>query len=275
MITLGACLCFKNSAAYLAEWLAYYRAVGVERFYLYDNGSTDDYHALVEPYLRRGLARLTIWPGVAQQQAMYRHCLDQARGEARWVAFLDDDEFLWPVADRDLPTALQRYEEHAGVAACWCLYGSSHHEKTPPGLVIENYTWRTCYADNHVKCIVCPTRVQGPKYIGHSFACEPGFQVVDERGHHMAAHAAATPSGDFLRVNHYATKSLEEVRTRRARPRADNGQLSEHPLSLWEFWARDWNQMQDVGILRYVPATKAILSEFAPVHRGKTAKKAV
>ena len=56
MVELAVCLCFKDSASYLAEWLAFYRAVGVDRFYLYDNGSTDDYRPIVEPYIERGLA---------------------------------------------------------------------------------------------------------------------------------------------------------------------------------------------------------------------------
>lgn len=266
MVELAACLCFKDSASYLAEWLAFYRAVGVDRFYLYDNDSVDDFASIVAPYVDRGLAVLTHWPGARQQSAIYQHCLDVRKNETRWIAFMDDDEFLWPVQDPDLKAAMQRYETYAGVAACWFLYGSSHYTMPPPGLVTENYTWRTRLPLRaHVKCVVSAQRVIAPLYVGHGFICKRGYYLVDEHGHPITTAETSTPSGEFLRVNHYATKSLEELRQRRSRPRADNGQLSEHPLSLWEQWAGEWNQVEDRGILRFLPQVKATLEEFHPV----------
>lgn len=264
MIDLAACLCFKNSASYLGEWLAFYHALGVQKFYLYDNGSTDSYRPIVQPYLYRGLATLTLWKGAAQQEIIYQHCLCARKHEAKWIAFMDDDEFLWPVVDVDLPAALRQFDAHAGVAAAWFLFGSSHHQTRPLGSVIESYTWRATHPDKHVKCVVRTDRVRGPLYIGHLFVCEPGFQVVDE--HHLPViecpHTTAT--GDILRINHYATKSMEEVRERRTRPRADNGKISEHPLSMWEYWAENWNQTEDRGILRFADRMHAVLKEFAP-----------
>lgn len=261
MVKLAACLCFKNSAPYLAEWLAYYRALGVERFYLYDNDSTDDLRPIVKPYIDRGLATLRSWSGKAQQEIIYQHCLLAHQEEAEWIAFMDDDEFLYPALDPDLPTALDRYDAHAGVAANWLLFGSSHHETRPGGLVIESYTWRANIIDKQVKCIVRPKRVKGPLYIGHVFVCEPGYNVVDEQGHPVTACPHDHASADVLRLNHYVTKSMEELRARRSRPRADSGKVSEHSLELWEFWARDWNQIEDRGILRFAPKVHAVLEE--------------
>ncbi|HEU5081509.1 MAG TPA: glycosyltransferase family 92 protein [Opitutaceae bacterium] len=264
MIKLAACLCFKNSAAYLAEWLAYHHALGVEHFFLYDNGSTDDYLRVIEPFAKRGLITLTRWPGKAQQEFIYQNCLIQARDRVEWVAFLDDDEFLNPIIDPDIPTALKRFEAHAGVAVSWFLFGSSGHERRPQGLVIENFTGRATAPDKHVKCVVRPDRVKGPLYIGHVFVCEPGFTVVDEHGRTVSECPHGFASGDILRVNHYATKSIEEVRERRSQPRADNGQISEHSLAMWIQWAREWNETKDETILRFVPAVRRELGE-APV----------
>jgi hypothetical protein len=269
-VKVAACLCFKNSATYLAEWLAYYRAAGVEKFYLYDNESSDNYDPIVRPYVKRKLASLIKWPGSAQQTAMYEHCLNVAQSEAEWVAFMDDDEFVWPVVDANLPALMERFSAHAGVAACWYLFGSSKHEVRPPGLVIENYTWRTHPPlSSHLKCIVNPKRVTKPRYIGHSFFCEPGYAVVDEKMRPIETAETSTHSGDLVRVNHYATKSLQELRERRARPRADNGKVTEHPLSLWEYWADNWNQVEDRGILRFLPAVKANLEE---IYRPPTSR---
>jgi hypothetical protein len=38
---LGAFAIFKDEASYLPEWFEFHRLVGVERFFLYDNGSSD------------------------------------------------------------------------------------------------------------------------------------------------------------------------------------------------------------------------------------------
>lgn len=265
MREFAVCLCFKDSARYLAEWLAFYRALGADYFYLYDNGSKDHYRKITRPYEQRRVAEVIEWPGVGQQAEAYVNCLHRARGTCKWIAFMDDDEFLWPVVDLDLKIAMRRYEKYAGVAACWHLYGSSFHETPPSGLVIENYTWRTFPpVASHFKCVVRPERVIAPLHVGHAFTCVPGFQIVDEYEKPVSGPETATHSGDFLRVNHYVTKSIEELRMRRARPRADSGKVTEHSLAQWETWAREWNQTEDRGILRYLPAVKRTMEDFAP-----------
>ncbi len=270
MKNFAICLCFKNASSYLAEWLAFYRALGADYFYLYDNNSTDDYSAQVSPYLKQGLAELRRWPGLGQQNSIYIDCLKRARRKVRWLAFLDDDEFLWPVLDPDLPTAIDRYAAYAGVGICWFLYGSSHHQTRPPGLVIENFTWRARRPDSHVKCIVSPIRVTRPLEIGHAFECEPGFTMVDEQSRVLTSSSIGAPSGDLLRVNHYATKSLEELRQRRTQPQADTGNVSVHALSLWEHWAEDWNKTQDVGIHRFLPKVREVMREMAAFNTSAT-----
>ena len=40
---VSACAIFQNEAPYLKEWIEYHRLIGVEHFYLYNNGSTDNY----------------------------------------------------------------------------------------------------------------------------------------------------------------------------------------------------------------------------------------
>src|SRR5262249_2125918 len=151
---LSACLCFKDAAPYLGEWLAFHAALGVEHFYLYDNQSTDDCHSIVAPYVEGRRATLISFPGRAVQHAIYAHCLRQFGGRTRWLMFCDDDEFLFPVRDVSLAEALAPYERFAGVAVSWMLYGSSGHAVRPPGLVIENYSRRSAVPDQHVKCVV-------------------------------------------------------------------------------------------------------------------------
>ena len=56
------CALFKNEGRYLREWLEYHRLVGVDYFYLYDNGSRDRSVQVLQPYIREGLITLVPWP---------------------------------------------------------------------------------------------------------------------------------------------------------------------------------------------------------------------
>lgn len=50
------CRIFKDEAPYLEEWIEYHRLVGVDRFYLYDNNSSDDYMDRIRRYVDEGIA---------------------------------------------------------------------------------------------------------------------------------------------------------------------------------------------------------------------------
>lgn len=248
---LSACLCFKNSSSYLAEWLAFYSEMGVERFFLYNNESTDDFAPVIEPYLRRGSIKVD-FPGRGVQREMYQHCLDHFGATARWMLFCDDDEFFFPVADIPLAEALQPYERFAGVAAAWMLYGSSGHTDRPAGLVIANYVRRLGYPDRHVKCVVDPSRVVGPITIGHHFECRPGEVVVDENEQPLTTLFHPWPTANRLRINHYLTRSIGEMVGRRTRPQADTGAVSTLSLDEWRRLESSWNEVEDAIAVRYV-----------------------
>lgn len=254
---LSACLCFKDAAPYLAEWLGFYSALGVEHFYLYNNDSTDDYAGVLEPYLDLGRATLLDVPGKGVQQAVYAHCLAAFGTRSRWMMFCDDDEFLFPHADIPLTEALVPYERFAGVAVAWMLYGSSGHWFRPRGLVIESYAMRFGVPDHHVKCIVDPRRIVRPLALAHQFECVPGHVVVDENGVPMTGPLMARPTAGVLRINHYATKSRSEMNERRRRPQADTGEVSRLSLADWARLEASWNQVRDPIAARYGDRVRA------------------
>lgn len=51
----GVVTLFRNEGPYLVEWIEYHRLVGVDRFWLYDNGSTDDGPRRLQPYIAKGV----------------------------------------------------------------------------------------------------------------------------------------------------------------------------------------------------------------------------
>src|ERR1035437_1118064 len=66
---LGITTLMLDEARDLREWIEFHRLQGVERFYLYDNGSTDDTEEVVRPYVEEGIAELVPWPHAGAQRA--------------------------------------------------------------------------------------------------------------------------------------------------------------------------------------------------------------
>jgi hypothetical protein len=256
---LAACLCFKDAARDLAEWLEFHRLVGVEHFYLYNNESTDAYGEVLRPYQDAGLVTLHDWPGVAQQAATYEHCVESYREQARWIAFIDDDEFLFPVAGDDLRSKLVRYEDFAGVAVCRTVFGTSGHEKRPDGLVIESYTRRQRALGTKIKSIVNPLEVRTATV--HAFGFLRGAQAVDEKKRVLPGADIAAPSVERLCMNHYFTKSFEDFRRKVERGRATRAEKRVLPDD--ESWRRDEAlraEVEDLAIQRFVPELKRRLA---------------
>lgn len=260
---LAACLCFQNASRYLGEWLAFYRLLGVEHFYLYNNESTDEFAGTIAPYVARGIATRIDYPGRGVQQAIYQHCLREFGARARWMMFCDDDEFLFPVEDVPLPEIIAGFEGYAGVAVSWLLYGSSGYEFPGDELVIERYRRRRAAVDPHVKCVVDPAKVVGPAVIGHHFHAREGEAIVNEYGVPLRGPMCSRPSADLLRINHYLTKSRAELVERRSRVQANTGALSPHTIAEWLEFEQKWNEVEDPVAQRYVERVKMGMAEMA------------
>ena len=101
---LGIISQFHNEASYLAEWVAYHRLIGVDHFWLYDDGSTDHWRSVLDRHLDEGVVEVLPLPeqhapGVPtalKQPGTFRDGLRRAQGRTRWVALIDADEFLLP-----------------------------------------------------------------------------------------------------------------------------------------------------------------------------------
>ena len=211
---LAVCAVFRDEAPYLKEWIEFHRLVGVEKFYLYNNLSQDGYREILAPYVKKGIVTLIEWPHDYQdvgrwsgiQCGAYDDCLDKVKGTIRWVAFLDLDEFLFPVQGENLQQFLKDYRKFGAVAVNWQLYGTGGVTKIPEGkLLIEAllYKGEVNYKDNcHVKSIVQPLHVQralGP----HNFLfIKKSYQVNSSK---TRFEGPWSPSilVDKIRINHY------------------------------------------------------------------------
>lgn len=274
---LSVCAIVRDEAPYLAEWLAFHRLVGVERFYLYDDGSLDGTPEIALERACRDVV-LTLWGpgrsdyycpvecryGKTDQVTAYNHFLRHFGGETEWCAFMDVDEYLHHSTVYDLRVALEGQESHLALWVPWLVFGSNGHQTRPTGTTIESYPRRgppgepsMDYWGKHGKIVAQPERVRYfGLYSGHNASFRGGCPV-DERGRAVTGFINPFPSAETWRVNHYYHRSQEEARAKVDKP--DNNCDADSRRTWERMQAHDLNDIEDRTILRYLPSLKAAL----------------
>lgn len=274
---------FKDEARYLNEWITFHSGVGVEHFYLYNDGSTDGSLDVLEPWRRRGLVTVIDWPAHLGQVPAYNSCIQQFRNEARWLAFIDIDEFLFSPRSLDLRPVLRNYADLSAIFIYWVLFGSSGHDRRPAGPVVETYTRCLDLASaahdafdhraapgkaNYVtgwaqdgKSICNPRLVR--RYVVH----RPGElwtgQTLDEnRRVPQQRELGARLSCATLRINHYWSKSLEDLEEKVRRGSVCDKRRPPRRLDQWLDRERALNVSADTTIL---PIWRSIQAQAASV----------
>jgi hypothetical protein len=228
----GVCAVFKNEARHLGEWLDFHSLIGVEHFFLYDDHSTDDFMTVLHPWIASG--RVTLRPSQSRKQkAIYNHCLRHGAARCRWIAFIDLDEFLFSPEAVTLPVAMERYSSVPAVFVHWILFGSGGHVQAPNGGTVDSYTKsigrqaaiqddfdhqqggpRSQYVTGWArdgKSIVDPRAVI-EMGIHQPYVVRHGSLVTETFGKPHGKSPAGTPfTCDVLRINHYWSRSIEEL----------------------------------------------------------------
>ena len=220
------------------------------------------------------------------QRRAYADCLQRVRGQVRWLALVDIDEFLFSPRSETLAPVVRDYEKYPAVVAHWQIYGSSHHKDATDESVIGRFTHRarTDWVRNRkVKSIVDPSRTLEPIGTGcHHFAYHDGAQAVNERGEPVARkrrqrykkilrpfYRQLAPAWNFfnidpyggtdttirsisvehLRINHYPVKSREEF-LRKTRHKKEKKRYE----GIDYFAYHDRNEVFDPILCRYLPS---------------------
>jgi len=258
---------YRDHAEYLREWIEFHRLVGVDRFFLYNNESSDDHREVLAPYIEQGVVVVHEWPTPASVErgvpwnliGAFDDCLAKHRDDSRWITFIDIDEFLFSPDGTQLRELLHGYEDYSGVSVTRLDFGSSGHETQPAGLVIESYLHRRSYGDGELewtKSILDPKR---------TVRCENAhvFDHIDGWGVDVNKDPVPRPPPgpipvhlEPLRINHYLTKSEEEYRRK-----LDRWQAAGWPNEPGPGWMEVLTAEFDDAIVRYVPALREVLAQ--------------
>ena len=251
---LSLCAIIKNER-YLEEFITYYKILGVEHFYIYDNQSNFPIrHRLDHPFYSDFITFVDFC-GDYQQLNAYNHCLKNFGKETEWLIVVDGDEFIVPKHSWTIRDFLNKYEDVAAIGINWVIFGSNYHDKRPEGYLIENYTRCSSKQDEQLKCIVKPKKciefitVHHPKTINPGEFVDPHRNVIDwfRNNNHTI---------DIIQINHYRYKSKEDCIEKNQRGYNDPGTKGAVPHISENLHESD-NDIEDKTIVdRYLPHIK-------------------
>lgn len=256
----------RDEGRYFKEWIDYHRLVGVEKFFIFDNQSTDNTREVLQPYIDAGIVEYHYVEGDGIQNQVNYFAVSHARDKTKWLAVIDLDEFIMPIADKTIPEFLHRFSPRtAQIFLRWCLYGSSGHIKRPEGLVIENYKYRKRdNSDEANKIIVNPRLICG---CGSAHAFDAAGRSVDESNRTVAPSPVIPGcSQNLIRINHYRCKSFQDSQEKHNKGDVLYGRDYVRYTKA-DFDRFDTNDVYDDAMDKYVAKIKKC-DTIAPVKRG-------
>lgn len=153
-----ACTMVYNSAKFLPEWVRYHSAIGVEKFFLYDNGSSDRLNLTVNRLQSNRFNISTrFWPWPKSQEAAFSHCAAINRDTCEWMVFIDVDEFVYSPSwsnssrpGRSMLSSVLPVQPTVGQVSIGCYeFSPSGHRYHPRKGVIQGYTCRRHAEERH------------------------------------------------------------------------------------------------------------------------------
>jgi hypothetical protein len=278
VIELGIIAQFRDEAPYLPEWIEYHRLAGVDRFWLYDDDSADDWRSAIASYVDRGLVEVrpvpngpgdatptTTTPASTKQRATFRDGMRRASGEVRWAALIDVDEFLLPMADATIPGCLRRtFDDASAVYVNWRMFGTAQVTVPDGGTLLDRLTRASLpsHPENCIgKSLVRPDRVVASDlWYTHHFPLVAGSRYVDGgnnelcfgmRGERRDLLTRGVYLDEHIRINHYNLRDEAFFWGNRV-SRAYRGELPGKGVGRLREHYESFGMVQDLEILRFL-----------------------
>lgn len=204
----------KNEDLYIQEWIDYHLKIGFTKIFIYAN----DWN------YQNNNSNIVIIPfnGKSQQINSYNDFKKHKAHGFHWAAFFDVDEFLVLHKYCCIKSFLENYKDCNAIGINWAMFGNNGHTKIINNdySVLNRFTKRAAnsYLPNkHIKTIV---RLPSSSHQKVHCVAEEWYNLQKEK----RKNSFNLPI-DFsiAQINHYYTKSDEELLIKCDRGRADDG----------------------------------------------------
>ena len=208
---VAVCAIVRNENRYLREWIEWHKGLGVEKFFIYDNGHGndenprdvigDDPQVVIFDWRDRD--------GNTQCEA-YDECYREHGSEFDWMGFIDIDEFVQ--SEMPLPDVLNTIEADV-VAFSWRMMtdnGLVHYDDRP---VQERFTQpaedlkpESQFVKSFVRGGIEGLSFDRDPHMPH----HPALEVVNPNGGKAPQCSVGTGSREVAWIDHHFTKTAEE-----------------------------------------------------------------
>ena len=203
----------KNEDDYIDEWIDYHLKLGVDEIFIYQN----DWRMARQRDSR--VVHLIEFDGSCRQLSAYNDFIDNHLGDFDFAIFIDVDEFVCLVRDRDIKSFLLNYVGYGAVCLNWRLFGDNGLSTVKDGdySLVNRFTRCGKRLDRHVKTILNlhvakreKIRFVSPHHL--DLAEKSGFAVSVDRRFFVRGPICWHFNYDIAWINHYHSKTLEEFR---------------------------------------------------------------
>jgi hypothetical protein len=211
--------CIIKDERYLEEFIIYYRILGVEHFYIYDNDSNISISNRLSNKYYKNMCTIIYFPGKAQQFNAYNHYLKNYGSETKWAIIVDADEYILPKNKLSIRDFLKDYNDYHAIGINWVMFGTSFHESRQDGYIIDKYRYNEGIQDKHIKTICRPEFVNeiiNPHHVNLKYPnkyVDPYKRVID--GPFNTKYTT-----NIIQINHYWTRSKQDMDEKIKRGRA-------------------------------------------------------
>ena len=290
--------CMKNEGPFILEWIAYHRAIGIDRFLVYSNDCTDGTDRMLDLLAARGLVEHRDNPYRTTGQRPQHAALIAAEHErivrdADWLVAMDVDEFV------NIHVGAGRIEDLFGavgdanmISMTWRLFGNADIADFRDVPVTQQFTtcapfnankphqswgFKTLFRHEGVFRKLGVHRPKGliPQLKDRIRWVNGSGQPMPEGAYRNAWRSTSRTVGyDLVTLNHYAVRSAQSFLVKRDRGRVNHVDRDQGLL----YWFRMNNNAEtDRSIQTRLPAMEAELArlkadpEIAAAHEASVA----
>ncbi|GAB6057625.1 glycosyltransferase family 2 protein [Desulfonatronum parangueonense] len=209
------CAIARDEENFIIDWLDFHFAIGFEKVYLFDNNSKIPLAGLLAEYIDLQLVQVFEINDIEYPQlTAYASFIKEYSKIAKWICFIDIDEYIVLKKTKDVKVLLENYELYAALGVSWKIFGSSGHISRPKESVFYSYT-NVVSNHNLIKSIVCGEKVKSvssPHHFlyknDHYCVNEHYIPIIGPRSYH---------STEYVQLNHYYYKSQQDFESKISR----------------------------------------------------------
>lgn len=223
MVYLSLIALVKKEHHYIKEWLSYYRSIGVEKFFIFNNNKPDKtrQEMLKLPFAKDIVVSNFLDYSPNRIHNAYKKAIKFYKEQTEWMIFCNIDEFYMFSTPTNMQTFLRDYRKHSAVAVPTMQYGSSGYINRPQSvkdtICLSNYLYRQKKICRKINTIVKPADITGfidlnvwkttKHTVTENYDLLPNFLRKDIRGDFLYKKFQKASK---LRINNYITKSQQD-----------------------------------------------------------------